>query len=302
MRLCLIPDEYTDDPATAFELGRRMGFEDYEIRHAYRWRAPGGPAWVADRVVAAARASGIRVAGISPGLFKPVTEIDGTTRPISTVTPEEIRRHLDELLPAFFTFAERLGTRNVTVFALARSPSRTAAPPQILIDSLGEAAARAEAEGFELRLENGSGSWADTAEMTCTILEAVNSKALRLTWDPANAVCAGPDDDPVRNGYPRVRQYVANVHVKDVRLVEGKPVWTMLGEGIVDWPAQIRLLRNDGYGGFLTAEPHLQYVAGESLNLVEQMAQFIARLREMVDGSAPSDRPDSATTGAMGPS
>lgn len=53
MQLVLIPDEYTNDPATAFELGRRWGVEHYEIRYAYRWRVPVCPAWAAERVAAA---------------------------------------------------------------------------------------------------------------------------------------------------------------------------------------------------------------------------------------------------------
>ena len=39
MRICLITDEYTNDPATAFELGRRWGVEHFEMRYAHRWRA-----------------------------------------------------------------------------------------------------------------------------------------------------------------------------------------------------------------------------------------------------------------------
>ena len=285
MRISLIPDEYTYDPATAFELGRRWGVEHYEVRYAYGWRVPVAPDWVADRVAAAVSDYGVKVTGISPGLFKPTMRTDGTRVPLSTDTPAEIRRHLDELLPVFLAFAERLATRNITVFALPKgegdSPDSAAGPPQVVIDTLAEAAEKARAAGFQLLLENGGGTWADTSEATAAVLEGVASEALRLTWDPANVAYAAGGGDPVADGYPLVRAFVTNVHVKDVALADAGPGWAMLGDGVIDWPGQIRRLREDGYAGPLTVEPHLQYQPGLKLNLVARMEQFLTRLRAL---------------------
>jgi len=281
MRISLITDEYTNDPATGFELGSRWGVEEFEIRYAYRFRVPVSPAWAADRVEAAVKKYGVSISAISPGLFKPVMNIDGSKVPLTTDTPEEIRRHLDELLPEFFTFAERLGTRNVVVFALPRSPD-DAEMPAVVVESLAEAAQRAEREGFQLLLENGGGSWADTAAATAKILEAVGSDALRLTWDPANAARADAKIDPVAEGYPLVRGKVGNVHVKDMGVRDGQPVWIMMGDGIIDWPAQLAALTTDAYDGRLTMEPHLQYEPGEDLNLVAKMEQFLDHVRGML--------------------
>ncbi len=283
MQIVLIPDEYTADPATAFELGRRWGIEHFEIRYVYRWRVPVGPAWVADRAAAGVRDYGVTITAISPGLFKPTMRTDGSTCPISTETPDEIRRHLDELLPAAFGFAERLGTRNITVFALPRPAGEEAIdPPRIVVDTLAEAAGKAAEAGFRLLLENGGGSWADSAEATKAVLEAVGSDALRLTWDPANVTYAGFGQDPVAEGYPLLAAFVANVHVKDVTIAGGKPAWTMIGDGVIDWAGQLRRLQQDGYRGPLTIEPHLQYQPGKDRDLVAMMERFLARLREML--------------------
>ncbi len=284
MRIVLIPDEYTADPATAFELGRRWGVEHFEIRQAYRWRVPVAPAWAADRVAAMVAEYGVSITAISPGLFKPTMRTDGSMVPISTDQPAEIRRHLDELLPRFFEFAERLGTRNVTVFALPRPKGpRAEQPPQIVVESLAEAAEKAAAAGFLLLLENGGGSWADSAPATAGILQAVGSPALRLTWDPANVAHARLAEDPVREGYPQVAAFTANVHVKDVQIVGGQPAWAMLGEGRIDWPEQLRRLAGERYDGPLTLEPHLQYQPGRSTNLVAMAEEFLRRARRMLE-------------------
>ncbi len=281
MRICLITDEYTNDPDTGFELGRRWGVEDFEIRYAYRFRVPVGPAWAADRVAAAVAKYGVNITAISPGLFKPIMNTDGSKVPLSTETPEEIRRHLDELLPEFFAFAEKLGTRNITVFALPRAPD-SSEMPAVVVDSLAEAAQRAQADGFQLLLENGAGSWAGTAEETRRVLDAVDSAALRLTWDPANAAFSDPVIDPVTDGYPLIRDRVGNVHVKDMAVEDGDGVWVMMGEGIVDWPGQLAALKADGYEGCLTMESHLQYRPGHDVDLLARMEQFLDRARAML--------------------
>ncbi len=279
MRISLITDECTHDPFTAFELGRGWGIECFEIRYAYRWRVPEGPAWAGDLVAAAAKAYGVTISAISPGLFKPVMRTDGSKIPLSLDTPTEIRRHLDELLPRFMEFAGRLNTRRIVVFALPKQAGATGAAPAVVIESLAEAAEKAARAGFTLLMENGAGSWADTGAASRAIVEAVGSEALRLTWDPANVVHGGFAEDPVREGYPLVGPYVGNVHVKDAICQGGKGQWVMLGDGRLDWAGQIAALRADGYEGFLTVEPHLQYES--PAGLVAKTETFLGKLRRL---------------------
>ena len=283
MPISLITDEYSHDPATAFEIGQRWGINRFEIRYAYRFRVPVSPAWAADRVIAAARDYDVEIAGISPGLFKPTMAVDGTMTPIADDTPGEIRRHLDELLPAAFNFAESLGTRNITLFALPRRRNdRRKRVPAVVIDTLAEAAEIAASENFRLLLENNAGSWAGTGAQTAEILNAVESPALDLVWDPANAAMTDPTINPVAKGYPLVAGRVANVHVKDMIVRDGAGVWAQMGDGVINWPSQLRRLIKDGYAGPLTLEPHLQYVAGANTNLVAQVHEFVKRMRKLI--------------------
>jgi sugar phosphate isomerase/epimerase len=282
MKLSLITDECTHDPFTAFELGRKWGIEDYEIRYAYRWRVPEGPGWASDLVAAAVKAYGVKVSAISPGLFKPVMRADGSKVPVSIDAPAEIRRHIDELLPRFLDFGARLNAHRMIVFALPKPAQAPGAIPAVVIDSLGEAAQKAADASVTLLLENGQGSWADTGAASRAIVEAVGSPALRLTWDPANVVHGGFAEDPVKEGYPLVREFIGNVHVKDAVCRAGKGQWVMLGEGQVDWRGQIAALRADGYDGYLTLEPHLQYES--PVGLVGKTETFVAKVRGLMGG------------------
>lgn len=282
MNISLITDEYSHDPFTAIELGSRWGIDHFEIRYAYRWRLPLCPRWACDLTAAAVEKYGVTVTAISPGLFKPVMLVDGARVPISIQTPDEIRRHIEELLPQCFAFAERLNTRNITVFALPRPSGDAdgAAAPAVVIDALAAAAGKAAAAGFVLLLENGQGSWADSGAASRSILETVGSPALRLTWDPANVVHGGCGEEPVAEGYPLIRDYVVNVHMKDAVWLDGQGRWVMLGEGVVDWKSQIRQLKEAGYTGYVTAESHLQYES--PMHLVEKMETFLARMRDLI--------------------
>lgn len=279
MHLALITDELSDDPATAFELGRRWELSHFEIRSAYRWRLPAGPAFASERTVAAARASGAVITGISPGLFKSVTAADGSTR---SVGASDVRSHLDELLPRSFELARRLGTNRVIVFALPRWAGQDAhgPVPAVVTDALAQAAARAARDGFLLMLENVPNSWADTIETTLAILQAVDSPALRLAWDPPNAVRLQPKRDVVGDGWAALAPYVANVHVKDVAYVDGRERYTLIGDGIVDWRRQLALLAAAGYAGPVTLETHLQY-QDQPGGLVAATEQCLRRLRDL---------------------
>jgi sugar phosphate isomerase/epimerase len=280
MQIALITDEYTHDPFTAFELGRRWGVEHYEIRYAYRWRVPAGPPWGSDLVAAAVKAYDVTVTAVSPGLFKPVMRTDGTKIPLTTDTPDEIRRHLDDLLPRIIEFADTLGTKSIVGFALPKAPDATGPAPSIVIDSIGEAAEQVGQAGMRLLIENGAGSWADTGAASRAILEAVGSDALQMNWDPANVTHGGFAEDPLAEGFPLVQPYLAGVHVKDAVCENGKGRWVMLGDGRIDWQTQVATLRSAGYDGFLTVEPHLQYES--PVGLVNKTEIFLQRLRTLL--------------------
>ena len=57
-------------------------------------------------------------------------------------------------------------------------------------------------------------------------------------WDPGNHAWLGTP--PFPTGYEAVRGRIGHVHVKDV--ADG-PTWVVAGEGVCDWPAQVKARR-----------------------------------------------------------
>jgi len=244
MKLSIATDAISADFETAVLLGLEWGIEHFELKRIHHKRIPD----VTDDEVALVeqvlRTHTVTLSTMSPGLFK------------VPLQRELIDRDLGKKLDMSIALADRLGTRSVIVFSFERDDRDEAeALPQV-IDILGRAARRAEAEGLTLFLENDRHLWGETPEALRAILSAVSSRALRLNWDPANLIGAW-GQAPYPAGYALVREFVGHVHVKDLTTTAaGGHANVMVGSGDVDWVGQFQQLEHDGYDGFYVVEPH----------------------------------------------
>lgn len=101
--------------------------------------------------------------------------------------------------------------------------------------------------------ENEKHIYGDVPERCLDILSSVNSPLLRAAWDPANFVQCGVQ--PHIAGYEMLRPFIEYVHVKDALLQSGDVM--PAGEGDGDMRETVRALRDSGFDGFFSLEPHL---------------------------------------------
>ncbi|MBI2942269.1 MAG: sugar phosphate isomerase/epimerase [Chloroflexi bacterium] len=176
------------------------------------------------------------------------------------------------MLRASIAVARRLGAPIVRTYAFRRdgmvglgNPSprlpRGGEVPNAALEKVVEglrlAAREAADNGLILGLENVRSCWANTGHNAGRILRAVDHPALRAIWDPGNDYVSG--GVPYPEGYEAVRPFICHVHVKDARVVDpatGLTSWEAVGGGEVDYVAQFRGLRRDGYTGTLSLETH----------------------------------------------
>jgi len=105
------------------------------------------------------------------------------------------------------------------------------------------------------------------------IITAVDSDAFRVNWDPANAI--GSAEIPYPDGYHTIKKWITNVHIKDT--IKGALIKCVpLGEGVVDWPGQIKSLKEDKLVPFVTIETHC-------LPLVEKSKHNLDLVRKLLD-------------------
>ena len=102
--------------------------------------------------------------------------------------------------------------------------------------------------------ENEKDIYGDTPERCLDLVESVGSPALRLAWDSANFVQVGVAH-PFDDGYAALRPHLEYLQVKDALSATGEVVPAGEGDGQV--LLTLTALRDDGYTGFASLEPHL---------------------------------------------
>ncbi len=93
------------------------------------------------------------------------------------------------------------------------------------------------------------------------LVDAIGSPAVRALWDPGNDLYAPLPERPYPEGYEAIRGWIAHVHLKDARLLNGQAEGCCFGEGEMDWEGQLRALKRDGYQGWLVMETHYRLAA-----------------------------------------
>lgn len=123
-----------------------------------------------------------------------------------------------------------------------------------VVDRMGALADLAESAGLTLLHENEKGIYGDVPGRCLDVLSGVGSPALRAAWDAANFVQCGVDQ-PHEEGYSVLRPYIEYMHVKDALAGSGRVVLAGKGDGQI--PETIAALRDSGFDGFFSLEPHL---------------------------------------------
>lgn len=138
---------------------------------------------------------------------------------------------------------------------------------QRFVDAFGELCAHGEKVGACIAIETGPEPPITLRQM----IEDVGSSALRVNYDPANLILwparymqqAGEPYDRERafaefqptEGAAVLGPYVVHTHAKDALVDPEKGRREVpLGEGWVDWPRYIRLLRDAGFDGYFAIE------------------------------------------------
>jgi len=138
----------------------------------------------------------------------------------------------------------------------------------------------AEREDALLLLENEKRLVGDTIERCHVLLSRLRSPHLRFLWDPANFVqveAAGPTE----RGWPLLGQYVSYVHIKDADGGDGSVC--VAGEGDGQIGALLTRLREEGYRGFLSLEPHLVAAGRDGgFSGATEMTRAVGALRRLM--------------------
>ncbi|MEA5455089.1 sugar phosphate isomerase/epimerase family protein [Sinomonas sp. JGH33] len=175
--------------------------------------------------------------------------------PIGKVDVELPVEHEVERLGRALRAAEVLGSPYIRIFSFYYEGRAAEDVRDAVIERMTALARRAEGTGVTLVHENEKDIFGDIPSRVADIVETVNSPALKLAWDPANFVQVGVK--PFTEGYELLRPHVVYLQVKDALFATGQVV--PAGEGDGEVLRTVEALRDSGYTGFASLEPHLAY-------------------------------------------
>lgn len=269
--LGIVADEISRDFRQASQIGIAAGLRRYEIRFLKSGRAPMcDPAELLE-IERICGGEGLEITALSPGLFK------------WTDSEEKFQHEMAEVFPRTVELAKRWNLSALVVFGFCKPEAKEETadlissdnPPNWVIDSLAEAAAKAEEAGLRLLIEPEPVCWADTGLATVNLIQSAKSANIGINYDPCN-VAWMLRRDPI-DEFEVIAPFIANVHIKD-QIDEprgsGMPTWVVPGEGMIDYRPHFAALKRIGYTGNISLEPHMD----GSLETISRCKQVVERL------------------------
>ena len=280
MRLTAITDEISMDLAHALDVMKEYGCQSAELRSIWDTNIADMSNDQLDKVQRILDDKGFTVCCLASPLYKcdlgsTAGEAVGRTHQASSRTADQ---QLD-LLKHLADVAKRFNTRYIRIFSYWKRGELTPEIEDAIAAGISDGVKFAEDNGLVLLMENEHACYLGTGIETARFLDRFNSPALRAVWDPGNAYMAG--EKPFPDGYEAIKKYVSHVHIKDAEtLANGRQRFVVVGEGEIDYPAQLAALKSDGYEGYLSLETHYRPFAGTP----EQGSRLcLQALRKMLD-------------------
>lgn len=233
-------DEISPDPVVQVAVLQALGANHIEVRSAWGINVVDLSENELHRLAGVFRARKMGVSAIA----SPIGKVD-VREPVSA----EVAR-----LGSAIRAAKILGARYIRIFSFYRAHGSSAESirAEVMV-RMCALAAEANANDVILLHENEKGIYGDTPARILDIMLSVDSPALRVAWDAANFVQVGVR--PFTDGYATLRPYLAYLQVKDARMED--QLVMPAGEGDGELQETINALRDDGFDGFASLEPHL---------------------------------------------
>jgi sugar phosphate isomerase/epimerase len=267
-RVCGVGDEAASRLADQLRIHRELGLAGIELRTV----EARGLHRLSDR-----QADALALAVAESGLTVPVvdTPVGGWAVTVGGDFAAELA-----ILRLSAVRAALLGCRRMRVMSYPNDGRPEADWRAEVVRRLRELTALAADLGVTLLHENCHGWAGGSAERTLALLEEVASPSLRLLFDTGNGVAYGYSSTSLLSA---VLPYVEHVHIKDGTRRDGNGggvAFVPPGDGEGRLPDCLRLLRQAGYRGWYSLEPHVAYIP--HLATVGQPAQLEAGYRACV--------------------
>ena len=167
-----------------------------------------------------------------------------------------------------------LGSKYIRMFSFHVSGEEAPAYEEEVMKRLEKLAEYAVKQNVVLLHENEKGIYGDIAPRCEKIMKNFYSDNFKAVFDFANFVQVGQD---TLEAYELMKPYIEYVHIKDALKADGRVVPAGWGDGNVK--AILSMLKETGYKGFLSLEPHLT-----DFNGFKDLEDGSAEKKDQLDG------------------
>jgi len=233
-------DEIDADPTMQICVLQALGARHIEVRSAWNTNIVDLSGDQLDQLAAILGERQMSVSAIA----SPIGKVD-----IAGDEASELAR-----LERAITAAHRLDSRFIRIFSFYRGADVPVTDIRdAVLARMRAFADLAERNDVVLVHENEKDIYGDIPDRCRDLIESVGSSALQVAWDNANFVQVGVQ--PFTDGYAMLRPYLAYLQVKDA--IMGTDEVVPAGHGDGQLRETLTALRDDGYTGFASLEPHL---------------------------------------------
>lgn len=151
----------------------------------------------------------------------------------------------------FIAIANKVGCPYVRVFPNNFSKDQTKERSmELMAQGLNDLAKFSKGTKAKVVMEtHGDLVWVDDI---VTVMNNVDGSQVGLVWDISNMWTVTKEDPAMV--YGKIKKWIWHTHIKDIKLQDGKEVYTMFGEGDVPAFKAIDLLSKDNYKGYYSFE------------------------------------------------
>jgi len=258
-KLGIISDEVSQDFETVVNLATEFELDSIEIRSV--WDKP--PQDLDEKDVAEMKRilkpTKLQIIGVASPFYK-----------CDFYSKEEREEHID-ILRRCIKLAKSFDAKIIRGFAFWQT-GKTEEIWNEILQAYQEPVKMAKEADVIIGMENEASTSLSTAKMTEKFIKELNSPNVKAIWDPANELFADGGEKPYPDAYNRLKPLMIHGHIKDAKPdpetgeMESVPV----GEGLVNWKAQIRGYLDDEYEGHLCLETHWRPKEALSKDLVNR--------------------------------
>ena len=257
MYISYLPDEMIDDFEEGLRLGASWGLRHVEVRLVDGVNVLELTDEQVTRTRSLIEQYGMQVSALATPFFKctiPGQE-SAADGPMHGATQASYQQHLD-LLPRGVEIAQALGAPAMRIFSFWHDPAHQQAFWEIFPQAVDHALAATAGSGVIACLENEGACNIRTSADLAEAARRLPQQQLRLIFDPGNSTHAGLP--PRREDFAQFSERIALVHLKDARYDQGtqKAEPMLFGAGETGYENVLSLLKQAGYRGALTLEPH----------------------------------------------